>query len=167
VSARETFLSLGSNLGDRQAHLDKALAALEANAIPILARSSLYETEPRDVPNQPWFLNMVVHCETRLFPLQFLSTLQRIEHELGRSRTGVVRRGPRVIDIDVLLFGNAVMQSPRLTIPHPRMLERRFVLEPLLEIAPDLRHPETKEPLSGFLATTAGQRLKKIGSVEN
>ena len=101
---------------------------------------------------QPWFLNLAVECETRYFPLQLLSVTERIERELGRERgAGASAGGHASIDIDILLLGSIVMATPQLTIPHPRMLERRFVLEPLLEIAPELRHPGTREPLSKYL----------------
>ncbi len=159
---KHAFLSLGSNAGERRANLDEALAALEREQIHIVARSAVYETEPQDVANQPWFLNMVVECESQYFPLQMLTVVQRIERELGRVRTGAVRRGPRIIDIDILLFGSAVLETPELTIPHPRMFERRFVLEPLLEIAPELRNPKTKEPVSRYLAAVARQRVRKL-----
>jgi len=129
----------------------------------IIGHSSIYETEPQDFVQQPWFLNMAVACETTCFPLQLLGTLQRIERELGRVRgAGIVRKGPRIIDIDILLFGTVVMNMPQLIIPHPRMLERRFVLEPLIEIAPDLKHSETKQPLSRYLSSVAAQKVRKL-----
>jgi 2-amino-4-hydroxy-6-hydroxymethyldihydropteridine diphosphokinase len=160
---KRVYLSLGSNIGEREENLDRALRALERDHIHVLARSSLYETEPQDVVQQRWFLNLAVECETRYFPLQFLSATERTERELGRERrAGVVRRGPRVIDIDILLFGNVVMATPQLTIPHPRMLERRFVLEPLLEIAPELRHPGTREPLSRYLGKLERQKVRRL-----
>jgi 2-amino-4-hydroxy-6-hydroxymethyldihydropteridine diphosphokinase len=156
-------LSLGSNLGKRDENLERAIDALDQNDVRIRARSSVYETEPQDFLQQPWFLNLAVECETRYFPLQLLGVIQRIERDLGRERgPGVVRRGPRVIDIDVLLFGDAVVTTPRLTVPHPRMLERRFVLEPLLEIAPNLRYPGTREPLSKYLRNVEGQRMRRV-----
>ncbi len=163
MPVKKTYLSLGSNLGDREQNLQRALEALEREQIQVIARSSIYETEPQDVAEQPWFLNMALECETRYFPLQLLSVLQSIERELGRARgAGALRRGPRIIDIDILLFGSLVMETPQLAIPHPRMLERRFVLEPLVEIAPDLKHPRTKEPLSRYLGKIKGQRLRKL-----
>ncbi len=162
MAAKRVYLSLGSNVGERAQNLERAVEALQQEQIQLIARSSVYETEPQEVAEQAWFLNMVVECETRYFPLQLLSTLQKIEKELGRVRSGAVRRGPRVIDIDILLFGNTVMNTPRLTIPHPRILVRRFVLAPLLEIAPELKHPETKEGLSSYLSKVAGQRMRKI-----
>src|SRR5206468_2936688 len=99
--------------------------------------SSIYETEPRDVPNQPWFLNQVIQVETDLFPKQLLAKVQKIERELGRKR--LVAKGPRTIDIDILLYGESIIHTAGLEIPHSRISERRFVLEPLAEIAPDLR----------------------------
>jgi len=99
-----------------------------------------------------------VACETRLFPLQLLTALLRIEREIGRVRR--LPRGPRVIDIDILLVGSAVIDTPQLTIPHPRMLERRFVLEPLLEIAPELLHPVTRRPLRDYLSQVKSQKLR-------
>lgn len=162
MSSKRVYLSLGSNIGDREKSLTAALDRLEQNHIHITARSSLYETEPQDVTDQPWFLNLVVACETHYFPLQLLSVLQRIERELGRTRVpGTVRRGPRSIDIDILLFANATLETPQLTIPHPRMLERRFVLQPLFEIAPDLKYPGTNKPLKSYLPAVASQRLNK------
>jgi 2-amino-4-hydroxy-6-hydroxymethyldihydropteridine diphosphokinase len=159
---RRAFLSLGSNVGERRRNLESAIAALEREQIRVLSQSAIYETEPQDVANQPWFLNMVVECESHYFPTQMLKVLKRIERELGRERTGAVRRGPRIIDIDILLLGNVVMDTPQLAIPHPRMFERRFVLEPLLEIAPALKHPKTKEPISRYAAGVARQRVKKF-----
>jgi 2-amino-4-hydroxy-6-hydroxymethyldihydropteridine diphosphokinase len=165
MPAKIVYFSLGSNLGDREENLRRACEALEAEHVQILKRSSIYETEPQDVARQGWFLNMVVECETRCFPVQLLAVLQRIERELGRVRgPGVGRRGQRTIDIDILLFGNATMDTAQLVIPHPRILERRFVLEPLLEIAPELRHPQTKEPLAKYLAQVARQKMRKLAS---
>lgn len=159
---RHAFLSLGSNVGDRRANLEAAIAALEREHLHVISRSSIYETEPQDIADQPWFLNMVVECESQHFPRQMFRVVQRIERELGRVRTGAIPRGPRVIDIDILLLGNIVMQTEQLIIPHPRMFNRRFVLEPLLEIAPEMRHPQTKEPISRYAAGVARQKVKKL-----
>ncbi|MBV8896309.1 MAG: 2-amino-4-hydroxy-6-hydroxymethyldihydropteridine diphosphokinase [Acidobacteriaceae bacterium] len=165
MPSKRVYLSLGSNTGDRERSLTGALERLEQNGIHITARSSLYETEPQDVTGQPWFLNLVVACETRYFPLQLLGVVQCIERELGRARgPGTMRRGPRPIDIDILLFGSAILNAPQLTIPHPRMLQRRFVLEPLLEIAPDLKHPVTRKPLSTYLAAVTSQKMRLLRS---
>jgi 2-amino-4-hydroxy-6-hydroxymethyldihydropteridine diphosphokinase len=158
------YLSLGSNLGDRAGNLRKAVHRLsELGAVT--AVSSLYETEPVEVERmQPWFLNCVVAIETGLMPKQLLPRTLAIEQELGRRRSD--SKGPRTLDIDIVLFGNAIVDSPGLTIPHPAMHRRRFVLEPLVEIAPDVRHPilkRTARELLNDLPATAGatRRLKE------
>ncbi len=143
------YLGLGSNIGDRQANLEAALAGLPAIGVRVTRASPVYETEPVDFTDQRWFLNLVVEAETELFPLQLLARLQRIERDLGRVRT--VARGPRTLDIDILLYGQAVIQRPDLEIPHPRMAERRFVLAPLADLAPDLRHPVTRKTVRELL----------------
>ncbi len=125
----------------------------------VLRESSIYETEPRDLAEQPWFLNQVVEVETDFFPRQLQERLQKIERELGRKRT--VPKGPRLIDLDILLFGSAVVSTPDLEIPHPRMAERRFVLEPLAELAPDLRHPLTKRAVREMLAQVTNQLVRR------
>jgi 2-amino-4-hydroxy-6-hydroxymethyldihydropteridine diphosphokinase len=161
MPAKTAYLSLGSNIGERRDNLERALTLLELAGIRVVHRSSIYETEPQNVANQPWFLNIVVECETRFFPLQLLTTVLSIEREMGRKRgAAMVRRGPRLIDIDILLYGSVTIETPRLVVPHPHMLERRFVLEPLLEIAPGLRHPATKEPFRKYLSGTKVQKLK-------
>jgi 2-amino-4-hydroxy-6-hydroxymethyldihydropteridine diphosphokinase len=155
---KQAFLSLGSNLGDREAHLLAALERLEATGIHVLRRSSIYETEPRDLPDQPWFLNLVVEVETELFPRLLLARLQAIELGMGRKRG--VPKGPRPIDIDILLFGDFVIGTKELEVPHPRISERRFVLEPLAELAPDLRHPVNGKTVREMLAETQAQIIK-------
>ena len=140
------YLSLGSNVGDREANLRAAVERLGAARV-----SPIYETEPVDYVNQAWFLNLVAEVETDLFPRQALAWTQRIERELGRVRT--VPKGPRTIDIDILLFGGVVMRTKELEIPHPRMAERRFVLQPLADLAPDLRHPATGRTVREMLAS--------------
>jgi 2-amino-4-hydroxy-6-hydroxymethyldihydropteridine diphosphokinase len=135
---------------------------MEEAGVQVVRRSAVYETEPQDVTAQPWFLNMVVEGETLLSPIQLLNAMQRIERNLGRMRDGSeVRRGPRSLDIDILLFADVQMDSATLTLPHPRLLARRFVLEPLAEIAPNLRHPKTKELLSRHLPLVKGQKLRR------
>ena len=131
---KTVYLSLGSNLGDREANLREALNRLEP-----LRVSPIYETSPVDYQAQPFFLNLAAEIETDLMPLQLLSKTQKIERELGRVRG--IPKGPRIIDIDILLFDSRVMRTKRLEIPHPRMHERRFVLVPLADLAPKLPHP--------------------------
>ncbi|HUA20181.1 MAG TPA: 2-amino-4-hydroxy-6-hydroxymethyldihydropteridine diphosphokinase [Bryobacteraceae bacterium] len=154
------YLSLGSNLGNREAHLRDALARLEAAQVQVLRRSSVYETEPQDLRNQPWFLNLVVEAETRLFPLQLLARLQDIEHEMGRRR--ITPKGPRTIDLDILFFGTFVIHTKELQVPHPRLDQRRFVLEPLAEIAPSLRHPVTGRTAREMLAAVEPQTVRRV-----
>src|ERR1051326_9107975 len=133
-SVRKTVhLSLGSNIGDRAANLRQAIEALRSWG-DVTAVSSFYETEPVEFIRQAWFLNCVVVLETEKMPKQLLAGVMQIEREMGRKRT--VAKGPRVIDIDILLFGSSIVDTPQLTIPHPAMHERRFVLEPLAEVAP-------------------------------
>lgn len=154
------YFSLGSNLGDREANLRSALERLNQQQIRITAQSSIYETEPQDYKSQPWFLNLVAHGETSRFPTQLLTTIQKIERELGRCPS-TVHKGPRVIDIDILLFDEKTISTVSLTVPHPRMLERRFVLDPLLEIAPELRHPQTKRLIREYVSAVASQKVRK------
>jgi 2-amino-4-hydroxy-6-hydroxymethyldihydropteridine diphosphokinase len=142
------YLSLGSNLGDRVANLEAAMTHL-GELGSVVARSGFYETEPVDVIGQPWFLNCVVAVETELMPKHFLSRALAIEQKLGRRRTQA--KGPRTIDIDLLLFGGSVVDTSALIIPHPAMHERRFVLEPLAEIAPEVRHPVFKKTVREML----------------
>ncbi len=140
MSEMTIFLCLGSNLGDRHEVLAEGIAELERSGVTIEARSSVYETEPVGVEDQPWYLNQVVRGTTRLTPDELLKTCKRVEGLFGREPTGV-RFGPRTLDIDILLYGDRVLTDDRLTIPHPRMHERRFVLVPLVEIAPRLADP--------------------------
>jgi len=134
---------------------------LESAGVRIARQSSVYETEPRDIRNQPWFLNAVIEIETILFPLQLLHRVLKVEKEMGRRR--IIAKGPRNIDIDILLYGNFVISTEALTVPHPRLDERRFVLEPLAELAPDLRHPVHRKAIRELLAATAGQIVRRTG----
>lgn len=155
---KTAYLSLGSNLGDRAQNLEKALDHLELGGVHVARRSSLYETEPQELRDQPWFLNMVVEVETRLFPLQLLTRVLRIERDMGRER--LVPKGPRIVDIDILLYGPHVVNVPQLQIPHPGLTARRFVLEPLVELAPHLRHPVLRKSMRELLASVSGQIVK-------
>ena len=138
---KTVYLSLGSNLGEREGNLQRAISALRELGT-VTGVSSPYETEPVEFTPQPWFLNCAVVLETEMMPKQLLARVLGIEQALGRRRTQP--KGPRTLDIDILLFGNTVVDTPALIIPHPAMHERRFVLEPLAEIAPDARHPVLK-----------------------
>jgi 2-amino-4-hydroxy-6-hydroxymethyldihydropteridine diphosphokinase len=157
---KTVYLSLGSNMGDRAAMLRQAVESLPGAGVEVVRTSSVYETEPVELRDQNWFLNMAVECRTGLFPLQLLRRLKKIEASLGRKRT--VPKGPRTIDIDIVFYGRAVMGTPALEIPHPRFRERRFVLEPLAELAPDLRDPVTRRTVADLLEGTAGQNVRRL-----
>jgi len=154
------YLSLGSNIGDREANLREAIAQLESIA-SMLALSSFYETQPVELTNQPWFLNCVIALETDKTPHELLTSALAVEVGMGRVRFR--DKGPRKIDIDLLLFDDRVVDDPDLTIPHPAMHERRFVLEPLAEIAPGARHPVLNKTAAELLATLSeGQIVRRI-----
>jgi len=157
---KTVYLSLGSNVGDRENNLREALERLEAERIHVLRRSSLYQTEPQNLRDQPWFLNAVVEAETELFPRQLLGCTQNIEREMGRRRG--TPKGPRNIDIDILFYGRAVIDTLDLQTPHPRIAQRRFVLEPLAEIAPELRHPVSGKTARDMLATLEAQGIRRL-----
>ena len=135
----QVFLLLGSNLGDRPQVLAAAREAIAQQAASITRQSAIYETAPWGITDQPAFLNQVLEISTSLLPEDLLRIILNIEHDLGRVR--YERWGARVIDIDILYFGQTIMDSARLTLPHPRIQDRRFVLAPLAEIAPDFIHP--------------------------
>lgn len=154
------YLSLGANVGDCATHIRDAITRLES-AERVVAVSSFYETEPVEFADQAWFLNCAVALETTKTPGPLMATLLSIERKMGRTRTQ--HKGPRTIDIDILLFGDMIMDSPELTIPHPAMHHRRFVLEPLAEIAPEARHPVLKKTIRELLdALPAGQVVRRI-----
>jgi 2-amino-4-hydroxy-6-hydroxymethyldihydropteridine diphosphokinase len=155
-----TYLSLGSNLGDRAANLERAIEALPAAGVRVLRRSSIYETEPVDFLHQPWFLNCVVEAETSLPPEALLGTLQGIERQMGSRK--LVARGPRIIDLDILFYDAAVVRTPEIEIPHPRMAERRFVLVPLAELAPALQHPALHATIAELLAVTRDTSIVRV-----
>lgn len=160
---KRIYLSLGSNIGDRERNLRKALECLASRDMRVLHTSRIYETEPVDYKEQAWFLNQVVEGETTLFPMQLLTRIGRVERELGRTRT--VRQGPRTIDIDILFYGAAVVETARLEIPHPRIAERRFVLAPLAELAPELRHPVTHRSVRQMLENAPPAVVRLMRSV--
>lgn len=163
VPAREklVYLSLGSNLGKPQENLHAALERFKEAGIDVLRVSSFYRTEPVDCRQQPWFVNCVVEAATEKMPMQLLKAIQAIECEMGRKRT--VAKGPRIIDIDILLYGNVVVRTEALTIPHPAMAKRRFVLAPLRELSPEVRHPVTRQTVAEMWAqTTDTSRVNRI-----
>jgi 2-amino-4-hydroxy-6-hydroxymethyldihydropteridine diphosphokinase len=143
------YLSLGSNLGQRQEQLRAAIERL-GKLGRIVSTSFFYETQPVEVTDQPWFLNCAVALETTLSPERLLDETLKIEREMGRERTR--KKGPRNIDIDILLFDDRILHSPQLIIPHPAMHQRRFVLEPVAEIAPGARHPVLKKTIRELLS---------------
>lgn len=143
------YLSIGSNLGDRKGNLRAAISALQVAGVRVERESSIYETEPVDYLDQPWFLNCVVETETELQPQALLERLRALEMRLGSRKE--FAKGPRKLDLDILLYGNEIILTPELQIPHPRMLQRRFVLAPLAEIVPNLQHPSWPAPASTLL----------------
>lgn len=153
------YLSLGSNVGDRQKNLREAMHRLEALG-RVAEVSSFYETEPVEVTEQPWFINCAVGLETSQSPSALMRGVLEIERKMGRQR--VRKKGPRIIDIDILLFGDEIVNTQDLTIPHPAMAERRFVLEPLAEIAAQARHPALQKTIAELLHDLpAGQAVRK------
>jgi 2-amino-4-hydroxy-6-hydroxymethyldihydropteridine diphosphokinase len=157
---KSVYLSLGSNLGDRVTNLSKAFQMLSRAKIEIRRVSSFYRTEPVDSAPQAWFVNCVAEAGTDLMPLQLLRACQSVERAVGR-RPGI-HHGPRPVDIDILLYQSSVVRSAALVIPHPRMASRRFVLLPLREIAPYLRHPVSQQTIPQMLSalTDAGQVIR-------
>ena len=154
------YLSLGSNIGDRAVNLRGAIGQLD-KAGPLHAVSALYETQPVDVPDQPWFLNCVAALESSLSPRELLKFVLSLEAAMGRLRLS--EKGPRKIDIDILLYGERAVEESGLKIPHPAMHKRRFVLTPLVEVAPDVRHPILNKTARELLAALApGQAVRKL-----
>jgi 2-amino-4-hydroxy-6-hydroxymethyldihydropteridine diphosphokinase len=151
------YLALGSNIGDREQNLREAIRLLGASGIVITRLSSIYETEPVDYLDQPWFLNAVLEAQSTLPAAQLLATLRKIESEMGSKKA--FAKGPRLIDLDILLYGDDTIATPELEVPHPRMLQRNFVLVPLAEIAPHLRHPSWPSTVAELLSRSTDSSL--------
>lgn len=164
---KTVYLSLGSNVGDRLANLRTAITALGSLG-KVTSVSSFYETEPVEYTQQPWFVNCAVALQTEKMPKQLLAGVLKIERDLGRKRNPRQPKGPRPIDIDILLFGASVIDTADLQIPHPAMQHRRFVLHPLAEIAPEERHPVLKKTIRELRdSLSPGQRLHKLELSQN
>ncbi len=155
-----TFLALGSNIGNRLENIQQAIKLINDNKIKIICNSSLYETSPYGYSPQSNFLNMVIKCETELPPLELLKTIKDIETKMGREPT--LRWGPRLIDIDILLYEDQIIDSENLTIPHIELKKRDFFLIPLLEICGDYLDPLSQKPLTYFLPYVHANILSKI-----
>lgn len=162
-TAADIYLGLGSNLGDKAAHIREATRRLESLG-RVVALSSLYRTEPVGYADQDWFLNAALHLRTRLSPRAVLEAILAMEREMGRIRT--IKNGPRIIDIDLLLWGEAAIDEPGLSVPHPRIQDRLFVLVPLAEIAPELRHPALGRKIADLRDAVSGQGgVERFGSL--
>lgn len=157
---KTAYLSLGSNQGNREEYLQRALDVLARERVRPLRCSAVYETEPQEVRDQPWFLNLVAEVETGLFPMQLLSKVLGVERELGRERGSP--KGPRVIDIDILFHGRFAIDTPQLVVPHPRLHLRRFVLQPMADLAPELRHPLLNRSVKELLRSLEGQAVTRV-----
>ena len=157
---KTVYLSLGSNVGDREVNLRAAIDELPHVGVGITRVSSFYETEPVDLREQPWFLNCVVDAETHFDPFLLLRALREIETKMGSKK--LAAKGPRLMDIDILLYGAETISTPELQVPHPRMHLRRFVLVPLAEIAPGLKHPAWHDSVAGLLACTVDSSAVKL-----
>jgi 2-amino-4-hydroxy-6-hydroxymethyldihydropteridine diphosphokinase len=158
MAGHTVYIGLGSNQGESLLNLRLSIRII-AETSTVVAISALYRTEPQDQLNQPDFWNAVIQVQTMLDPLKLLSRLQRIEQNFGRVSDPANPKGPRVIDLDILLFDSLILPGPALILPHPQIQLRRFVLEPLLEIDPDLTHPKSGLPLASFLPLVAGQGI--------
>lgn len=154
------YLALGTNIGDREKNLSEAVRLLGEAAVQVIKLSGIYETEPVDYLDQAWFLNAVLAAHTDLSPSALLGALRSIEGRMGSKKA--FAKGPRLIDLDILLYDDAAIDTPDLQIPHPRMLQRNFVLVPLAEIAPAVRHPSWPATAAELLARSSDRSAVRL-----
>jgi 2-amino-4-hydroxy-6-hydroxymethyldihydropteridine diphosphokinase len=158
---KDVYLSLGSNIGEREQNIARAIDSLPSYGVRVVKESALYETEPVELRAQDWFLNCIAKVETSLSAQELMQVLLQIERSMGRER--LIPKGPRIIDVDIVLYGAEIVTEPHLEIPHPRMKDRRFVLAPLAEIAPEMVHPTLKKTIRQLLhETTDHSEVRRI-----
>jgi 2-amino-4-hydroxy-6-hydroxymethyldihydropteridine diphosphokinase len=155
------YISVGSNIGDKPANCQKGITSLaETGRSRVLAQSRIYTTEPVDYQNQDWFINMMVKLETPLGPFQLLDRIEHIQQIAGRIQDPI-RFGPRILDLDIILYDDRIIESKRLLVPHPRMHKRRFVLKPICDIDPSIIHPVLKQEMH-FLLKQLGDENQEV-----